>query len=132
MSDATKRPNQVAIATAAWGLDLPEWVQVLAEHCDRDGQRVTAARIGMSASVVTETLSRKYKGRVDRVAERVKGALMGATVDCPVLGELARDTCMAKQQLPFAATNPERVQLWRACPKCPNYRRAPKAAGQEE
>lgn len=127
-----EKPSPAAIAAAAWGEGAPEWVSVLAAECARIGQPAVAQRVGMSVSVINEVLRCKYKGRTDRVGERVKGALMGKTVDCPVLGELARDACISKQDLPFAATNPERVRLFRMCPKCPNYRGAKKAAQPEE
>ncbi|MBX9944933.1 MAG: transcriptional regulator [Reyranella sp.] len=114
---------QIDVARAAWSADLPDWVQVLAETCDTLGQQAAAQRIGMSGSVVNETLRNKYKGRLDRVAERVKGALMGKTVTCPVLGDdLPRNRCIELQGRPFAATNPERVQLFRTCPTCSNWR----------
>lgn len=130
MTTATKpKQSQVVVATAAWRNAPEDWVLVLAEQCDQMGQPAVATRIGMSASVVNETIRNKYKGRLDRVRERVMGAFMGKTVSCPVLGDdLARDTCLLKQALPFAATNPERVQLFRTCPSCPNYRGQKKAA----
>lgn len=127
----TRNPERthVEIATDAWDRPLDDWVKVLAEQCDHMGVRTTAERIGVSPSVVTETLRNKYKGRLDRVRDRVLGAFLGATVSCPVLGDdLARDVCLEKQKLPFAATNPERVQLFRTCPSCPNYRGQKKAA----
>lgn len=120
--------SQLDIARGAWG-ELPDWIEALAESCDRVGQPATAARIGMSVSVVNETLRKKYKGRIDRVADRVKGALLGATVHCPVYGDdLPRDRCLDLQGRPFAATNPDRVLLHRTCPTCPNYRGQRKAA----
>jgi hypothetical protein len=115
--------SHAAAATAAWGEPAPDWVTVLAELCDREGQATAARRLDVSTSVVSETLRHTYKGRYDNVRERVKGALMGKTVNCPVLGDdLPRDRCIELQGRPFAATNPERVQLFRTCPTCPNYR----------
>lgn len=129
MSAAIPKALQVDIAKAAWADEPPDWVKVLAETCDLLGQQTTAQRIGMSGSVVNETLRNKYKGRLDRVEGRVRGALMGKTVSCPVLGDdLARDRCLKLQRRPFAATNPERVQLFRTCPTCPHYRGQNKAA----
>ncbi len=120
---STPKTSHTATALSHWGDHPPEWVLVLAENCDRISQPVAAQRIGMTTSVISDTLRNKYKGRVDRVRERVMGAFMGKTVDCPVLGDdLARDTCLEKQKLPFAATNPERVRLFRMCPTCPHFR----------
>ena len=121
--------SHVETARTHWRDGLPDWVLVMAEHCDQIGQPAVAQRIGMSTSVVSDTLRSKYKGRLDRVQERVKGALMGETVSCPVLGDdLPRDRCLHLQGRPFAATNPERVQLYRTCPACPHFRGVRKAA----
>jgi hypothetical protein len=65
-----------------------------------------------------------YKGDVSSVQRAVEGALMGMTVECPVIGDLPRNRCLEYQRQPFAATNPMRVQLSRACPTCPNRRGA--------
>lgn len=112
-------------AHAAWGGSPPDWIVVLADECDRQTIRVVAKRIGMSATTVHEALRKNYKGRLDNVAEKVRGAFMGKTVQCPVLGdELARDRCLEIQGRPFAATNPDRVRFHRTCPTCPNFRGA--------
>lgn len=125
----TEKMSFSEAARIAWDKAPPDWIVVLAEACDRSGQSATALQIGMSVSVVNETLRNKYKGRRENVRDRVMGALMGITVDCPVLGDdLPRDRCLDLQGRPFAATNPERVQLFRRCPSCPNYRGQRKAA----
>ncbi len=74
-------------------------------------------------------LRNKYKADTKSVRDCVMGALMGKTVSCPVLGDdLPRDRCIQLQKQEFAATNPQRVQLWNACPSCPNYRGQRKGA----
>ena len=102
-------------AVAAWGPELPEWIKVLAASSDQSDQRQTAYRIGYSPPVVNQVLNRSYKGNLKRVQTAVEGALMAVTVDCPVVGELAANICLKYQDRPFAATNPERVKLYRAC-----------------
>jgi hypothetical protein len=92
-----------------------DWMDVLRAACAASSQAKVAARIGISTTVVNHVLNDKYKGRLDRVAERVRGELMRATVECPVLGELSRRVCLDHQQRPFSATNPTRVQLYFAC-----------------
>lgn len=48
---------------------------------------------------------------------------MHATVACPVAGELRMHHCLQNQRMPFAATNPQRVRLYRACRAgCPHSR----------
>lgn len=91
------------------------WIDALREACKTESQKVVGARIGYSGTVVSQVLSGTYPGNLSSVRERVEGALMGRTVECPVLGELARDRCLDHQKRPFSATNPVRVQLYQAC-----------------
>lgn len=96
----------------------PTWLRILRETAARIGQPATAVLIGYSTAVVCSVLKGSYKGNLSTVEERVKGALMGQSVDCPVIGELARNKCLDHQRAAFAATNPQRVQLWLTCPGC--------------
>lgn len=99
----------------------PDWNDVLRAECDRTSQAAVAERIGMSATVICQVLKGTYPGNVSNVRKRVEGALMAQTVDCPVLGALPRHECLDHQQRKFAATNGQRVTLWRACRAgCPN------------
>jgi DNA-binding transcriptional regulator YdaS (Cro superfamily) len=107
----------------------PNWITVLRESCEGSSQAAVARRIGYSPTVVNQVLKGRYGGPhggdLDAVRKAVEGALMGLSVDCPVIGELPRDRCLAYQRRGFAATNPLRVALTRACPQCPNRRGAP-------
>jgi hypothetical protein len=89
------------------------------EHPERS-QGAVAKRVGYSTTVINQVLKGTYQGDLSRVQRAVEGALLGATVECPVLGELARQRCIEYQRRPFTPTNPMNVALWRACPKCPN------------
>lgn len=101
----------------------PTWLQVLRETAaPKGGQARAAERIGYSPAVVSQVLKGTYKGDLKAVQQKVEGALMGLTVDCPVIGELPRNRCLEYQRQGFAATNHMRVQLSRACPECPNRR----------
>jgi hypothetical protein len=55
------------------------------------------------------------------VEELVRGVLMGATVDCPALGELPTSDCLTWRQRSkaFSGHNALRVQMYRACHRCP-------------
>lgn len=99
-----------------------DWMTVLREHRDEHGNGPTASRIGYSPSVVSQVLGGKYLGDMSAVQKAVEGGLMGLTVECPVIGELARNVCLEYQRRPFAATNHLRVQLSRACPTCKHRR----------
>lgn len=104
--------------------DSPDWLAVLSAHCKAHGQRKTAEAIGYSAGVVSQVLKGKYPGDLRAVQIKVEGALMGLSVDCPVVGDLPRNRCLEYQRQGFAATNHLRVQLAKTCPKCPNRRGA--------
>lgn len=111
---------QKALASA-WGAEAPEWIQVLASECARSSQATVGQRIGYSASTVNQVLKRTYQGNLRNVRAKVEGAFMGRTVECPVLGRLNQDACIDHQARPFAATNSQRVRLYRACRSgCPH------------
>ena len=101
-----------------------DWLDVLRSACAAHTQRAIAARIGYSTAVVSQVLSGTYKGDTRAVQQKVEGALMGAMVDCPVIGELPRDRCLENQRMPATAANPLRPRFAKACPKCPNRRGA--------
>lgn len=110
-------------ALRAWGANPPDWIKALARRCDTAGsQSRVAADLEISAAVVNQLLGHSYKGRMDRMESRVRGRLMQAKVMCPVLGEISTADCSSNQakNRNFKATNPLRVALRTACPKCPN------------
>ncbi|MDH5785359.1 MAG: XRE family transcriptional regulator [Chromatiales bacterium] len=107
--------SAVARATNAWGNEQPDWVRVMAEQCDASSQKRVADDIGYSPAVVNTVLGNSYRGDLIAVEQAVKGAFLAATVNCPVLGELAAHICLEKQRQPYAATNATRVRLFKAC-----------------
>lgn len=98
----------------------PVWVRVLRERCQATSQKKVADELGISAPVVSQILNHSYGGRWKNIQDRVEGAYMGHTVNCPVLGELPTNKCLDYQKLPFVSANPQRVRLRRACRTCPN------------
>lgn len=102
----------------------PDWLAVLREACKSQTQQAIADAIGYSGAVVSQVLRGTYKGDLRAVQQKVEGALMGLTVECPVVGELPRNRCLDYQRQPFASTNHLRVRFSRACPGCPNRRGA--------
>lgn len=99
-----------------------DWLTVLHEACAVSTQAAVAKRIGYSATVVNQVLKGAYTGDLRSVRAAVEGALMGALVDCPVVGDLPRHRCLEYQRRGFAATNPLRVALAQACPTCTHRR----------
>lgn len=116
---STAGSNAQAVASA-WGDAPPEWISILAEACDQKSQSAVAQALRVSPTMVNQVLRNKYAGRLDRVEQRVRGELMRESVNCPVLGEITKRRCIDEQSRPYAATNQMRVELHRACPRCPN------------
>ena len=100
----------------AYGDPAPDWLSELAALADEIGLRACGKRVNYSASAISNVLNGKYeKGDMGRVEAMVRGALMGKTVECPVLGEIGRDRCLTEQDEPFRATSAFRARLWHEC-----------------
>ena len=120
-------------ARAAWGPALPDWIAALAREADATSQARAAARVGISASTVNTVLANKYPAALDRIAAKVRGRLLDATVSCPVLGELASDLCQEwqdKAASPFSDTGSLRRRMRAACLDCPHGRFARREGGE--
>ena len=99
-----------------------DWIRALRKECRRTSQRHAAQMIGYSPTTVSQVLTGSYNGDLGSIENAVRGALMGATVECPIIGEIPRNRCIDHQRRAgrFAATNPLRVQLHHQCPVCPH------------
>ena len=112
--------NAWATAKAHWDR-MPDWILALAEECDRTSQAATARALGFSPASVSLALRNTYPASLKKLEQAVRGTLMRKTVDCPVCGELNLKDCLKHQAAKFAATNPTRVELYRACRNgCPH------------
>jgi hypothetical protein len=97
------------------------WLERLREAVAESSGNQVARRLGVSPATISLLVNEKYKGDMTAMEERVRGALIGETVDCPVLGEIGRDACLTWQRAKFIASNPTRIKLYRACRGgCPN------------
>ena len=100
---------------------MSDWIYVLQQACNDSSQNRIAVRLGVSSSMISQALRGKYPGDLSGLQKRVEGELMGSAVSCPVLGEISSRQCLDCQRMPFAATNAQRVRLYRACRSgCPN------------
>jgi hypothetical protein len=104
---------------------MSDWLSLLRGRCDQIGQTACARELRAqqpdnypSAELLSRVLKGTYPHRTDRLEALVMGAYGGQTVDCPVLDVIGRDECLGHQSRPFAATNPQRVALYRACRDC--------------
>lgn len=117
-----------ANARSGWGEALPDWIMTLARECDASTATAVARRLGYSVAVVSAMVRGNYKGDPGAVEARVRGAYMGEIVECPVLGEIARDRCMREQACRHTGTSALRTKLRRACRGgCPHSRLAREA-----
>lgn len=116
-------PDMIATAEESWGAPLPDWVRSLALACQRTSQSRVAAELDRSPAVVSTVLRKKYAGSYDRIEERVRGLLMNGRIDCPALGQLPTHECQdwREKAKVFAAGNPTRTRMFRACRKCPMF-----------
>ena len=113
----------VTAAEEAWGAPLPDWVRSLAMACQRTSQSKVASELDRSPAVISTVLRKKYAGSYERIEERVRGLLMNGRVDCPALGQLPTHECQdwREKAKTFAAGNPTRTRMFRACRKCPLF-----------
>lgn len=95
--------------------DKPTWMTELEQRTALSSQRKVAEELGVSAAMVNQVLKGTYTGNLDTLRIKVEGAYMDQCVACPVLGRLPVHECEANQGRPFTASNPQRVQLYRAC-----------------
>jgi hypothetical protein len=118
-------PDLIATAEEAWGAPLPDWVRSLALACQRTSQSKVAAELDRSPAVVSTVLRKKYAGSYDRIEERVRGVLMNGRVDCPALGQLPSHECQdwREKAKVFAVGNPTRTRMFRACQRCPIFKK---------
>ena len=119
---AVKKTN-VEQAIDCWSGNPPAWVVALATACDQTSQVKVSGQVNYSGSVISQVIRNKYVhkgGDLKGIEKAVEGALMGATVECPVIGEIPRNRCNDHQRRgsSVATTNPMRIQLYRACPSC--------------
>lgn len=116
---AAKTAGQhVANAKAAWGEPAPVWVLALARACDAASLAEVGKRIGYSGAAVSQTINRKYQGDLAAVEKAARGVLLAEKLDCPVLGLIAANDCLAHQRQGFTTASPQAVRLAMACPNC--------------
>ncbi|UIJ46920.1 winged helix-turn-helix domain-containing protein [Sphingomonas cannabina] len=120
-------------AHAAWGADLPEWVKILAEACDRTNQREVADRLGKSGGYVSRIIRRDYAGSYDEAETLVRARLGAEVVACPLWGEIPLSSCLKLRRRKAPPQNHMHHACARTCPDCPNNTdRNDRASGEED
>lgn len=110
----------VETARAAWGADLPEWVERLAFECAATSQNKVAVQLKRSAAMISQVLRRKYPGDLCAVEQLIKGVFMAEIIDCPALGNIPANECQdwRRKSQKFVNVNALRVRMFRACISC--------------
>jgi len=99
-------------------LNEPKWLQELRAQCQVSSQRKVGEKLGYSNAVINQVLKGTYQGDIKKVEQKVRGAFLGETVGCPILGELSKNKCVEHQNAKYSSVNRLRVQLYRTCPGC--------------
>ena len=111
-----------------WGVGMPDWIKVLATECSRPGssQAQVAKKLDRTGAVISQVLRNKYPADLKRIEERVRGVFMNGTVECPALGPIPTQACQdwRDKSRTFAAGNPLRARMFRACRACPRNLKA--------
>ena len=92
-----------------------DWVQVLRAACNAGSQTRAAELLGISEATVSQVLTGSYKAATTRIERRVRGELMGAVCDCPVMGEVSTRVCQDVQERQPPIANPQHAQAAMAC-----------------
>ena len=118
---ATKQAGQhMANAKAAWGEPLPVWVAALARACDTTSLSEVGKRLDYSGAALSQVIRRKYPGNMAALEKAARGVLLAEKLDCPVLGLIPANECLAHQRQGFSTASPQAVRLSAACPSCPH------------
>jgi hypothetical protein len=95
---AAAKASCITKARRAWGDVLPDWIETLALACDQSSQAQVANKIGKSKATVSLVIGNQYNAGLNAIEQAVRGVLMEASVECPVVGEIALDQCHRNQR----------------------------------
>ncbi|BBB13444.1 transcriptional regulator [Sphingopyxis sp. FD7] len=107
-------------ARAAWGPNLPRWVQLLASACDATSQRVAGEKLGKSSGYVSRLLNNCYPGDLAEAEKLVRAAWGNEDVVCPLWGPIPLASCMTARRRTLPPTNRVHHLHRSTCPTCPN------------
>lgn len=69
------------------------WLTALRTEVERTNQVCAARRIGVSPATVSQVLSGNYAADTTRISRRVRGAILGEQVNCPVAMQMPLNVC---------------------------------------
>lgn len=92
------------------------WLDTLRAEVARTSATRVAQRLGVSDGTVSQVLSGKYLANTQRIERRVRGVLLGETVECPVALEMPLHVCQGIQDRPQGRFgNPVHARAWLCC-----------------
>lgn len=104
---------------SAWGEQPPLFVRLLAAEVGASNRTRTAERVGISRTAVSLVLVNKYSSPSTAGVERRVLDSLGR-IECAAVGEtLTIEQCQSYREKPAPTHNPQAMQHWQACQRCP-------------
>lgn len=96
---------------------MSAWLHALRAEVARTSQARVAQRLGLSEGTVSQVVGGKYAANTRRIERRVRGALLGEMVECPVALEMPLQVCQGIQDRPKGSSfgNPVHGRAWLCC-----------------
>lgn len=119
----------------------PDWIAAWRAEAKCTSQAQAAERVGVSEATVSQVFSGTYKAATTRIERRVRGELMGAECECPVMGDVSTRVCQDVQERQPPIANPQHAQAFFACRGrgfytkagvCPHFNGGAKPPSQKE
>lgn len=108
-------------AKAAWGIDMPPWVRLLAGACDVTNQRAVGDRLGIDSAHVSRLINRKYGASYENAELLVRSRLGAEDVLCPIWREtIPLRSCIRSRRRKGTPQNLLHRLHAQNCPTCPN------------
>ena len=100
-----------------------DWLVLLQNAVSKSTMTEVADKLGYSVATVCLVLSGKYPGKTDKVAKKVVEVF--AVVSCPFLqADITSKECVGFGNCKAPTHNPNKMQHWRFCQRCPNKQEA--------
>jgi hypothetical protein len=94
-------------------------MELFRTKCDELGKAEVARRTGYSPPTISQLYNAAYGADPSAILQRVEEVFASdKSVACPMLGPITPGKCAEQRRRPYAATNPQRVRMFRACKAC--------------
>lgn len=116
--------TNMARAAAAWGNDMPRWVNLLATACDKSTQRAVADRLGnagfaCSSPTISKLINNKYPASTAEPERAVLAIFGGDEVRCPVWAvDIPLSSCIGIRRRKGKSSNAVSLMYDGWCPDC--------------